>query len=268
MLVVQLIPRCCSYLLLCVALTTPSALAQGADECAEATSTSAVGNFAYDGRNAKGSFPATACGVIYNDVWWCWTAPCDGEATIEADGWSEPAVAVYEELFARLGDDRLHRIKTILFHGMVRQRGAKLKSSSGDALLIDTFLDRVIASPEVQALVARGADSDNVVALVTMAFFLSRPVAKPIEFSWDSLPRRTTPSVAISKMPAPGRNPSLKSKLPVPTTMLLVILCPPPRIRQMPPRSLKDTSLVLRVSPVERTINTPMLLSVMVLPLM
>jgi hypothetical protein len=60
------------------------------DSCASPTVITGEGNFAYDNRNATtdGSVPTGCVSSSSRDVWFSWTAPCDGSFTIQTCGLS------------------------------------------------------------------------------------------------------------------------------------------------------------------------------------
>ena len=63
------------------------------DHCAQATGITGEGSFAFDnaGADTDGAgylscFILTGRADLANDVWYCWTSPCDGPVTVDTCG--------------------------------------------------------------------------------------------------------------------------------------------------------------------------------------
>lgn len=69
------------------ALLAPSALAQGGDDCANATAISGYGLYSWDNTNATTTGPADCNGrPARKDLWWAWTAPATEGVRFETCG--------------------------------------------------------------------------------------------------------------------------------------------------------------------------------------
>ena len=100
----------------------------------------------------------------------------------------KPAWIIYEDILRGcFGESPYHDIVEPVCHGMVMVEGSKMKSSNGAALLADEFLDQIAGLREVHALAAQTgcrvsvADVGDIVA---KCFFLSRRMAKDLNFAW------------------------------------------------------------------------------------
>ena len=114
----------------------------------------------------------------------------------------QPTSALHEELLRKLRPEGDHDSHQHVFHGMVTASLSKISSAQGTALLIDDLLDRLVEEPRVRAIaaLAGGAvDAATIAAIVAKGYFLCRPVAKPMEFSWEHLlERERSPGWAIA----------------------------------------------------------------------
>jgi arginyl-tRNA synthetase len=103
----------------------------------------------------------------------------------------KPAWMVYADILRGIyGSSPYHDIVEPVCHGMVLVQGSKMKSSNGAALLADELLDQVEALPEVLALAeltGHGISAASVRDIVVKSFFLSRRMAKDLNFSWREL---------------------------------------------------------------------------------
>jgi arginyl-tRNA synthetase len=102
----------------------------------------------------------------------------------------KPAWTLYENILRGSGDSPYHDVVQPVCHGMVMVEGSKMKSSKGAVVLADEFLDRVEALPQIQALAATagGREFGAVLAdIVVKSFFLSRRIAKDLNFSWSQV---------------------------------------------------------------------------------
>ena len=71
------------------ALLTPTALAQGGNDCANATAISGYGLYSWDNTNATTTGPADCNGrPARKDLWWAWTAPATEGVRFETCGTS------------------------------------------------------------------------------------------------------------------------------------------------------------------------------------
>ena len=126
----------------------------------------------------------------------------DSYVLVTGDEW-QPAVHVYRTLETKFLSQELLPKWKYIFHGMVELKGAKIKSSSGEALLIDEFIERLEASDAFRALQAGlepAPTPDALAKLVVMAFYLSRSALKPIEFSWEQfMDERTSPGWLLAR---------------------------------------------------------------------
>ena len=72
-------------------LLAPTSMAQGADDCANATPISGLGTFAFDNTTATASGIADCNGApTRKDVWFSWTSPVTGEVRYQTCGTSTP----------------------------------------------------------------------------------------------------------------------------------------------------------------------------------
>ena len=68
------------------------------DECTNPTPITGTGSFAFDMNDATASAPGFFCNVdIAHDVWFCWTATCDGAITVSTCGSTplDTTIAIY-----------------------------------------------------------------------------------------------------------------------------------------------------------------------------
>jgi arginyl-tRNA synthetase len=102
----------------------------------------------------------------------------------------QPASALHMELMRKLLPAQERQSHIQLFHGMVSLNDDKMRSSTGEAILLDDLLDRVLESPRTRSVanIAAGAVKLNTVAnMVVKGYFLCHPMAKPVDFSWNRL---------------------------------------------------------------------------------
>ena len=102
----------------------------------------------------------------------------------------KPAWMLYENILRGCGDSPFHDIVEPVCHGMVMVEGSKMKSSRGAVVLADEFLDRVESLREIQNLADTTQGQVSAAALAEMlvkCFFLSRRMAKNLNFSWDQV---------------------------------------------------------------------------------
>jgi hypothetical protein len=80
-------------------LITEGARAQGSDDCSTPHVLGTAGSAAYDTTSATSDFPgqSNSCGPVDHDVWFEWTAPASGLATVATCGLStgNTSIAVY-----------------------------------------------------------------------------------------------------------------------------------------------------------------------------
>jgi len=87
----------------------------GNDDCADADAIAGDGTFAFDNSSATTDGPAHAGCDFFGqpgidlDLWWCWTAPCTGEVTINTCGQTsiDSKIAVYDGCACPVTDARL-----------------------------------------------------------------------------------------------------------------------------------------------------------------
>jgi arginyl-tRNA synthetase len=112
-----------------------------------------------------------------------------------------------------------------IFNGMVARQKRALASSEG-ALLIDEFLDwldaRIDASPQLHAVRRRHPAPERIAAQVALGYFLSYPVAPPIDFDpeklleddeslgWDMARARARHSPAAANGGRPAEDPDYR----------------------------------------------------------
>ena len=111
------------------------------------------------------------------------------EATVHimGDEWVK-LIACRERMLPHFIECPLYASYHKLGCAMVTFHGSKMKSSSGEALLIDELIDRVAALPEVARLSGEGGAGpapDELARIIILAFYLSRKPPKTIEFSWE-----------------------------------------------------------------------------------
>jgi arginyl-tRNA synthetase len=103
----------------------------------------------------------------------------------------KPAWIIYEDILRGCcGESPYHDIVEPVCHGMVMVEGSKMKSSNGAALLADEFLDQVAGLREVHALAAQTGyrvPVADVSDIVVKCFFLSRRLAKHLNFAWSQV---------------------------------------------------------------------------------
>jgi arginyl-tRNA synthetase len=102
----------------------------------------------------------------------------------------KPAWMIYEDILRGCGESPYHDIVEPVCHGMVMVEGSKMKSSNGAALLADEFLDQVESLREVHALAAQTDHRVSVATvsdIVVKSFFLSRRMAKDLNFAWSQV---------------------------------------------------------------------------------
>ncbi len=102
----------------------------------------------------------------------------------------QPASSLHMELMRKLHSGPVEETHLQLFHGMVTVNDAKMASTSGEALLIDDLLDRLLSAPEIKFVAesSNGAVGVETVAdMIVKGFFLCRPAMKDLEFSWDNI---------------------------------------------------------------------------------
>jgi arginyl-tRNA synthetase len=118
--------------------------------------------------------------------------PLDGCIHLMGDEWV-PSTIERQEILKRLISTALYDKYTRIPFGMVTVRGSKMKSSGGDAVLIDDLLDTI----EHQF---SGSSNPNITArIVIYSYFLNRPPVKPIEFDLDRLmERQSNPGRALA----------------------------------------------------------------------
>jgi arginyl-tRNA synthetase len=116
---------------------------------------------------------------------------------IMGDEWV-PATVLREEILTRLGCFPFEAYIKVPC-GMVLMSGSTMKSSTGEALLIDDVLDRVARTTQLSIDTCAGIEIDTIARVIAMGYFLSREMARPIEFSWDAfLDERSNPGWCIA----------------------------------------------------------------------
>jgi hypothetical protein len=93
----------------------PAPRGPGADDCASASAISGTGSFAFNNTAATTDGPTHGACLFFgqagitNDVWFCWTASCDAEVTIETCGQTgmDSKLAVYDGCECPVDDARL-----------------------------------------------------------------------------------------------------------------------------------------------------------------
>lgn len=109
---------------------------------------------------------------------------------IMGDEWVQ-LIACRERMLPRFIECPLYAVYHKLGCAMVTFQGSKMKSSSGEVLLIDELIDRVAAMDEVAKL-SGGAGSglgptpEELAKIIILSFYLSRKPSKTIEFSWEN----------------------------------------------------------------------------------
>jgi arginyl-tRNA synthetase len=102
---------------------------------------------------------------------------------LSGDEWKAHVQHV-EELLGRLEPDLPVLPSQHVLHGMVATEvGGELSSSKGDALLIDTLIDELVARPEVRALAREDQpllSAEDLVTIALLGFTLDRPVVKSL----------------------------------------------------------------------------------------
>jgi arginyl-tRNA synthetase len=121
----------------------------------------------------------------------------------------KPVIDVYQGLWRRLRPEAaqdgrdIFSTYTSLFHGMVTIGDAKMASSDGGAVLIDHLLDEMAAHRLTRSMADRSGgavSADQIAVIVAKAFSLSRPLAKHLEFSKNSLlDEKTNPAWKIAR---------------------------------------------------------------------
>jgi arginyl-tRNA synthetase len=113
----------------------------------------------------------------------------DKYIAVIGDEWQVPA-ALYEEILRQMQACPLYDDTRLIVHGMVTVGGSKMKSSDGNAVLIDHLLDELRAHNRIQMLVAvteGRVNSETIARLLLSYFFLAAPVRKPIKLSIEQL---------------------------------------------------------------------------------
>jgi len=99
-----------------------------------------------------------------------------------------------------------------VFYAMVDTGGVLVKSSLGNAILIDELLDQILASQELDRLLADGGGTRpaaELAALLALAFFLSRPLNKSLSMSLQKiLDPRQNPGWTIARAWLRARGPA------------------------------------------------------------
>jgi arginyl-tRNA synthetase len=91
-----------------------------------------------------------------------------------------------EHLLDRLGVGGFLRRYRKLAYGMVEHDGSQMKSSTGDVILVDRYLDRILQEPAfVDRFGALPAEPRRRMSLIVgLAYFLGVPAPKPLTFGW------------------------------------------------------------------------------------
>lgn len=93
-----------------------------------------------------------------------------------------------EEILRQFLDCPLYDVYHKIPYGLVILHGSNMKSSKGNAILIDDMLDSLITSEKVKTLVTQARDNISpmdLVRIVILGFFLNVPATKRIDFAWE-----------------------------------------------------------------------------------
>lgn len=113
-------------------------------------------------------------------------AAADGVIHVMGDEWLT-ATQQREEILHHLGARQfLPRYRKVA-HGMVENDGSLMKSSTGDVILVDRYLDSILAELPRRGLDADSGGHDLIARTIGLLFMLSLPATKPIQFSWERL---------------------------------------------------------------------------------
>lgn len=105
---------------------------------------------------------------------------------IMGDEWVQ-LIACRERMLPRFIECPLYAVYHKLGCAMVTFHGSKMKSSSGEVLLIDELIDRVAAMDEVQKLSSgSGPTPEDLARILILSFYLAKKPSKTIEFSWEN----------------------------------------------------------------------------------
>jgi arginyl-tRNA synthetase len=126
-----------------------------------------------------------------------------------------------EFMLSKFSSDSHFKVYREIPHEMVTSKGSKMKSSGGEALLIDEILDRVAATEKIDQLVADSSSRlgrETLARIVVVGYFLSRISNKPIEFSWDLFcDERHNPAWLVAKGWSRANRNELQSANPNPS---------------------------------------------------
>jgi arginyl-tRNA synthetase len=107
----------------------------------------------------------------------------------------QPALTLQSAIRGHFRPPAINDMIRHLYYGMVTRQSAEMHSSSGQAILIDDLLDRLVAAGEARSEADRSEgmlSAATVADMVLKGYFLCRPMTRPVEFSWDLLVRAET----------------------------------------------------------------------------
>jgi arginyl-tRNA synthetase len=105
---------------------------------------------------------------------------------IMGDEWVQ-LIACRERMLPHFIECPLYAAYHKLGCAMVTFHGSKMKSSSGEVLLIDELIDRTAALDGVVKLSdGAGPTPEELARIIILAFYLARKPSKTIEFSWEN----------------------------------------------------------------------------------
>src|SRR5262249_2600627 len=105
---------------------------------------------------------------------------------IMGDEWVQ-LIACRERMLPRFLECPLYASYHKLGCAMVTFHGSKMKSSSGEVLLIDELIDRTAALDGVVKLSSgAGPTPEELATIIILTFYLARKPSKTIEFSWEN----------------------------------------------------------------------------------
>lgn len=113
----------------------------------------------------------------------------DAAVSVAGAEW-QPVGDPFRELLTNLGPCPLYDKVDLTYHGMCTVEGAKMKSHSKDAVLIDDLLDELAADPRLREGAARcgpSGSADALAGIVARLYLLARNPRAPVDFSWGDL---------------------------------------------------------------------------------